>query len=61
MDYDPGYFDLDTRVLEPIGTSAPPKSVTYVSGTICNLCVRAGPLFSGAGGGIEPTGRIEIT
>jgi hypothetical protein len=37
MDYDLGYFDLDTRVLER------PKVVTYVAGTFCNLCVRVGP------------------
>src|SRR4029077_21212849 len=28
-----------------------PKSVTHVSGTICNLCVRAGPKMTGAGDG----------
>ena len=30
MDYDLGYFDLETRVLEPLKKSVWPKSVTYV-------------------------------
>jgi hypothetical protein len=30
-----------------------PKSVTYVSGTICHLCLRAGPMSYGGGGGIR--------
>jgi hypothetical protein len=33
--------------------SVRPKSVTYVLGTLCNPCVRAGPLRSGAPGGIR--------
>ena len=43
MDHDLGYFDLETRVLER------PKSVTYVLGTLCHPCVRAGPFRSGRG------------
>src|SRR3981189_2159758 len=34
-----------------------PKSVTYVSGTICYLCVRAGPSNTGGEGGIRTHGR----
>jgi hypothetical protein len=51
MDYDLGYFDLETRVLEPLENPFAPKSVTYVLGTLCHLCVRVGPSYSGAGGG----------
>jgi putative transposase len=43
MDYDLGYFDLETR---GAGTARQPvrrQVVTYVAGTICNLCLRAGP------------------
>jgi hypothetical protein len=35
------------------GRGARPKSVTYVSGTICHLCLRAGPRLRGGGGGIR--------
>jgi hypothetical protein len=45
MDYDLGYFDLETRVLEPVEILRP-KSVTYVAGTLCNPCLRAGPRIS---------------
>jgi hypothetical protein len=31
----------------------PPKSVTYLLGTICDQCVRNGPLQYGAGDGIR--------
>jgi hypothetical protein len=42
MDYDLGYFDLETRVLEPLENpfgpkvlpKSPERSVTYVSGTV---------------------------
>src|SRR5262249_16015967 len=37
MDYDLGYFDLETRVLEPLENPLRPKSVTYVLGTICEF------------------------
>ena len=42
MDYDLGYFDLETRVLEPLENPLGRK-VTYVLGTLCNPCLRAGP------------------
>jgi putative transposase len=32
IEYDLGYFDPETRVLEPLGNLSRPKSVTYVSG-----------------------------
>ena len=50
MQYDLGYFDLETRVLEPLEKSLWPKSVTHVTGTFCNPCLRAGPLGSGGAG-----------
>jgi putative transposase len=40
MDYDLGYFDLETRVREPLEKSLRPKSVTYVGGTLCKPCLR---------------------
>jgi hypothetical protein len=43
MEYDLGYFDLETRVLEPLENPFGPKSVTYVLGTLCHPCLRAGP------------------
>src|SRR5207245_3221718 len=43
MDYDLGYFDLETRVVEPLDQSVRPKSVTHVTGTLCNPSLRAGP------------------
>ena len=43
MDYDLGYFDLETRVLEPLENPVRPKVVTCVIGTFCNPCVRVGP------------------
>jgi hypothetical protein len=42
MDYDLGYFDLETRVLEPLENPSA-QSVTPVTGTLCNPCLRAGP------------------
>src|SRR6202166_2250535 len=42
MDYDLGYFDLDTRVLEPIENPFG-ETVTYVAGTFCNPCLGVGP------------------
>jgi hypothetical protein len=43
MDYDLGYFDLETRVLE--GWKIPSaQSVTHVAGTFCDPCLRAGPV-----------------
>lgn len=35
MDYHPGYFDLKTRVLEPLDNSFGPEVVTPVAGTFC--------------------------
>ena len=54
MDYDLGYFDLETRVLGPRASRKPvrPKTVTYVAGTFCYLCLRVGPQKNGAGDGI---------
>ena len=43
MDYDLGYFDLETRVLGTAEQSLRPKSVTHVAGTFCHPCLRAGP------------------
>ena len=50
MDYDLGYFDLETRVLEPLENPFGPNSVTYVLGTLCHPCLRAGPNCFGAEG-----------
>jgi hypothetical protein len=47
MDYDLGYFDLETRVLEPLENPFGPKVVTYVAGTFCYPCVRVGPQQQG--------------
>ena len=52
MDYDLGYFDLETRVLEPLENPFGPK-VLPMSGTLCHPCLRAGPGKSGAPGGIR--------
>jgi hypothetical protein len=43
MEYDLGYIDLEEKTLQPLDNPFGPKSVTYVSGTICHLCLRAGP------------------
>jgi hypothetical protein len=43
MEYDLGYIDLEEKTLRPLDNPFWPKSVTYVSGTDCHLCVRAGP------------------
>jgi hypothetical protein len=58
MDYDLGYFDLETRVLEPLENPVRPKTVTYVLGTLCNPCVRAGPFESGGREGIRTPGLL---
>jgi putative transposase len=42
MNYDLEYFDLETRVFKPLENPFGPKSVTYVLGTLCNPCLRAG-------------------
>lgn len=47
MDYALGYFDLGTRVLEPIKNPCD-KSVTHVNGTFCPS-LRAGPNRIGRG------------
>jgi hypothetical protein len=49
MDYDLGYFDLLGTDRESVRT----ESVTYVAGTFCNPCVRAGPWENGAPGEIR--------
>jgi putative transposase len=51
MDYDLGYFDDETCRLEPLPLWA--KSVTHVSGMKRNQCVRNGPAWCGALGGIR--------
>ena len=43
MDYDLGYFDLETRVLESLNNPFSPRLSPYVAGTLCNLRVRAEP------------------
>jgi len=41
MDYDLGYFDLDTRVSEPLENPSGPKVLPRCTpGTLCHLCVR---------------------
>src|SRR6516225_2412010 len=40
IDYDLGYFDLETRVLEPLENPFGPK---VLPSTMCYLCSRAGP------------------
>jgi putative transposase len=47
MDYDLGYFDLDTRVLEPLENPFGPKVLSYVIGTLRNPCLRVDPVFDG--------------
>jgi len=38
------YFDVDTRVLEPLDNPFGPEVVTtHVAGTFCNPCLRVGP------------------
>jgi hypothetical protein len=46
MDYDLGYFDLETRVLKPLGNPFGPKLLP-VLGPFCYPCVRAGPETNG--------------
>jgi len=48
MDYDLGYFDLETRVLEPL-ENLRSKTVTHVLGTFRYPCLRAGPKSIGRG------------
>jgi hypothetical protein len=55
MNYDLEYFDLETRVLEPLGKSLRPKSVTYVLGTLCNHANRTGLLSSVGSTGTQNT------
>ena len=43
MEYDLGYIDLEEKTLQPLNNPFWRKSVTYVSGTFCHLCLRAGP------------------
>jgi hypothetical protein len=44
MDYDLGYFDLETRVLEPLENPFGPKVLPTVLGTLCNPCPGPNPL-----------------
>jgi hypothetical protein len=44
MDYDLGYFDLDTRVLEPLENPFGPKLLPmWPVRSVTNPCLRAGP------------------
>ena len=43
MDYDLGYFDLDTRGFGTDRESVWPESVTYVAVHCVNPCLRVGP------------------
>ena len=43
MDYDLGYFDLETRVLEPLENPFSPRVLPMSLGTFCHPCLRAGP------------------
>ncbi len=54
MDYDLGYFDLETRVLEPLENPFGLKSVTHLTGTFCTLVSGLGRLGLVAGAGFEP-------
>jgi hypothetical protein len=42
MDYDLGYFDLETRMLEPMDHPFGPSLSPCVAGTFCNPCLRVG-------------------
>jgi hypothetical protein len=42
MDYDLGYIDLEEKTLQPLENPFWAKSVTYVLGTKCYLCLRNG-------------------
>jgi hypothetical protein len=42
MEYDLGYIDLEEKNFAAPRQSLRAKSVTYVLGTICYLCVRVG-------------------
>jgi hypothetical protein len=65
MNYGLGYFDLETRMLEPLENPFGPK-VTYVSGTIC-LTYVSGPDPTRSGRGerilnLQPPGPgIKVT
>ena len=59
MDYDLGYFDLETRVLEPLENPFRSKSVTHVAGTFCHPCLRAGPRLSGGERGIRTPDTVS--
>ena len=55
MDYDLGYIDLEEKTLQPLDNPFRAKSVTYVLGTKCYLCVRSGQNLNGCGEGFEPS------
>jgi len=38
MDYDLGYFDLETRALEPLENPFGPKAVSYTHLTLPTIC-----------------------
>ena len=47
-----GYFDLETQCSNRLTTPSAQVVVTYVAGTVCYPCLRAGPKYFGAPGGI---------
>jgi hypothetical protein len=57
MHYDLGYIDLQQKPCSP-RQSLRPRGLTYVLGTLCYPCLRAGQYGSGAPG--RCAGVIEI-
>jgi hypothetical protein len=54
MDHDLGYFDPETRVLEPLENPVGRLTVTHVTGRrVTHLCSRAGPFENGGAGRIR--------
>jgi len=56
MNYDLGYIDLEEKTLQPLQNPFGSK----VSGTICNLCVQAGPFYDSRVRGIRTIDRLEL-
>ena len=55
MNYDLKYFDLETRVLEPLENPFGPKllPMSLCLSTLCNPCLRPDSTLTGGGGGIR--------